>query len=412
MSISSKVSVFGKITDSIKLSLKSKPLKFVLLIGIMSFFADFVYEGSRGIIGPYLAFLGASAFTIAVVTGFGEFVGYSWRLVSGRFSDETGQYWPITIFGYVIQMTSVPLLALVGSWQMAAALIVLERFGRATRNPPRDVMLSYAAKEMGGYGWAFGLHEALDQFGALFGPLAAAGIIAWRGDYRLAFTMLLIPALIMLSLLAVARLTYPHPEKMDSTPPNLEAKGLPRVYWLYLAGAIFVAIGFADFPFMAYHLEKMSIVSPSMIPVFYALAMGVSGVGSLLFGRLFDKFGIIILVPLTVLSALFAPLVFLGGFWAALIGIALWGLGMGVHESIIPAAVAMMVPVQRRASAYGLFTAGYGIFWFLGSVLIGSLYGVSLPLLIVFCLISELAALPLFFLVGKQTSHKSQVSAG
>jgi len=211
----------------------------------------------------------------------------------------------------------------------------------------------------------------------------------------------------MLSLLAVARLTYPHPENMDSTPPNLEAKGLPRVYWLYFAGAIFVAIGFADFPFMAYHLEKMSIVSPSMIPVFYALAMGVSGVGSLLFGRLFDKFGIIILVPLTILSALFAPLVFLGGFWAALIGIALWGLGMGVHESIIPAAVALMVPVQRRASAYGLFTAGYGIFWFLGSVLIGSLYGVSLPLLIIFCLVTELAALPLFFLVEQQISHKS-----
>jgi len=151
MSLSSKVSIIEKITELIKLSLKSRSLQFVLLIGIMSFFADFVYEGSRGIIGPYLAFLGASAFTIAVVTGFGEFVGYSWRLVSGRFSDETGQYWPITIFGYVIQMTSVPLLALVGSWQMAAVLIVLERFGRATRNPPRDVMLSYAAKEMGGY---------------------------------------------------------------------------------------------------------------------------------------------------------------------------------------------------------------------------------------------------------------------
>jgi predicted MFS family arabinose efflux permease len=240
-------------------------------------------------------------------------------------------------------------------------------------------MLSYAAKEVGGYGWAFGLNEALDQLGALFGPLAAAGILAWRGDYRLAFVMLLIPALIMLSLLAVARLTYPHPEKMDSTSPNLEAKGLPRVYWLYLAGAVFVAIGFADFPFMAYHLEKMSIVSTSMIPVFYALAMGMSGVGSLLFGRLFDKF--------------------------ALIGIALWGLGIGVHESIIPAAVALMVPVQRRASAYGLFTAGYGIFWFLGSVLIGSLYGVSLPLLIAFCLVTEFASLPFFFLVRQQISH-------
>lgn len=407
MSLSSKAPIIEKTIELIKLSLKSRPLKFVLLIGLINLFADFVYEGSRGIIGPYLAFLGASAFTIAVVTGFGEFVGYAWRLVSGSLSDKTGKYWPITILGYVIQMTSVPLLALVGSWQLAAVLIIMERFGRATRNPPRDVMLSYAGKEVGGYGWAFGLNEALDQFGALFGPLAAAGILAWRGDYRLAFAMLLIPALIMLSLLAVARLTYPHPEKMDSTPQNLEAKDLPRVYWLYLAGAIFVAIGFADFPFMAYHLEKMSIVSTSMIPVFYALAMGVSGVGSLLFGRLFDKFGVIILIPLTILSALFAPLVFFGSFWTALIGIALWGLGMGVHESIIPAAVALMVPVQRRASAYGLFTAGYGIFWFLGSALIGSLYSISLPLLIAFCLVTEFASLPLFFRVRQQMSHGS-----
>jgi MFS family permease len=375
---------------------------FVLLIGVMSFFADFTYEGSRAIIGPYLALLGASAFVVAIVTGFGELLGYGLRLVSGGLSDKTGKFWPITIFGYIIQMASVPLLALVGSWQMAAVLIILERVGRAIRNPPRDVMLSHAAKEMG-YGWGFGVHEALDQFGALVGPLVVAVILALRGDYRLAFAVLLIPALVMLSILAVARLTYPHPEEMESTPANIQAKGLPRVFWLYLAGAVLVATGFADFPFMAYHFEKMSIVSTPLIPVFYAVAMGVSGIGSLLFGRLFDRFGIVILIPLTILSALFVPLVFLGGFWAALVGVALWGLGMGVHESIIPAAVALMVPVQRRTSAYGLFTAGYGIFWFLGSVVIGILYSVSLPLLIAFCLIVELAAIPLFLLVRRQT---------
>jgi MFS family permease len=169
------------------------------------------------------------------------------------------------------------------------------------------------------------------------------------------------------------------------------------VFWIYLAGAVLVAVGFADFPFMAYHFEKMFTVPTDLIPVFYAAAMGMSGAGSLLFGRLFDRFGLVILVPLTILSALFAPLVFLGGFSEALVGIALWGLGMGVHESIIPAAVALMAPVQRRASAYGLFTAAYGTFWFLGSALIGVLYGVSLPLLIAFCLIAEFAAIPLFF---------------
>jgi predicted MFS family arabinose efflux permease len=213
--------------------------------------------------------------------------------------------------------------------------------------------------------------------------------------------VLAVPALIMLSLLLVARLRYPRPQDLETNPPNVNTSGLPRVYWIYLAGAVLVAVGFADFPFIAYHFQRVSTVPTAFVPIFYAVAMGVSGGGSLLFGRLFDRFGIIVLLPLTLLSALFAPLVFLGGFWAALIGVALWGLGMGVHESIIPAAVSLMVPVGRRASAYGLFTAGYGIFWFLGSVIIGVLYGISIPALIAFCLVVELAALPLFLIVRK-----------
>jgi hypothetical protein len=152
-------------------------LRFVVLIGILSFFADFTYEGSRSIIGPYLATLQATGTIVGVVTGLGELLGYSLRLVSGRWADATGRYWPITIFGYVVQMAAVPALALTGSWPAAAALIILERVGKAIRNPPRDVMLSHAGKQVGGYGWAFGLHEALDQFGAMFGPLAVAAVL-------------------------------------------------------------------------------------------------------------------------------------------------------------------------------------------------------------------------------------------
>jgi len=368
----------------------------------MSFFADFTYEGSRSIIGPYLALLGAGAATVAIVTGFGELLGYGLRLVSGRLSDKTGQFWPITIFGYVIQMFSVPLLALAGSWQVAAILIILERVGKATRNPPRDVMLSHAAKEMG-YGWAFGVHEALDQFGALFGPLLIAAILAVQGDYRTAFAVLLVPCLITLGIMVVARLLYPRPQDLESNPPDIQTKGMPPIFWLYLAAAVLVAAGFADFPFMAYHFQLVHTVSSIWIPVFYSVAMGVSGIGSLIFGRLYDRFGITILIPLTVISAIYAPLVFLGGEWVALIGVALWGLGMGVHESIIPAAVALMVPANRRASAYGLFTAGYGIFWFLGSVVIGLLYGLSLAAVVAFCLVAELAAIPLFFIVSQRS---------
>jgi len=380
---------------------KTTALKFVLLIGVMSLFADFTYEGSRSIIGPYLALLGASAAAVGIVTGLGELLGYGLRLVSGGLSDQSGKYWPITIFGYIVQMASVPLLALAGNWPVAALLIILELVGKATRNPPRDVMLSHAAREMG-YGWGFGVHEALDQFGALLGPLAVAAVLALGGEYRIAFAVLLIPALVTLSILLVARLTYPRPEEMETSLPDVRTTGLPRVFWLYLAGAMLVAAGFADFPLIAYHFAQASSVPGTWIPVFYAVAMGVSGIGSLVFGRLFDRVGIAVLLPLTLLSALFAPLAFLGGFWVALIGVALWGLGMGVHESIIPAAVAQMVPVQRRASAYGLFTAGYGVFWFLGSAALGILYGVSLPALIAFSLVTELAAIPLFLVVRRQ----------
>src|SRR5215472_16695711 len=344
----------------------------------------------------------SSATVVGVVTGFGELLGYGLRLVSGRLADVTRQYWPITIFGYVVQMASVPALALVDGWPMAAVLIVLERVGRAIRSPPRDVMLSHAGKQIGGYGWAFGLHEAMDQFGALFGPLAVAAILAHQGDYHLAFALLLVPAVINLSLVALARLLYPRPQDLETESRVIEATGLPRVFWIYLAGAALVAAGFADYPIIAYHLDLAGIASGEAVASFYAVAMAVSGTGSLMLGRLFDRLGFSVLIALTLVSALFAPLVFLGGHWAALVGAAIWGLGMGVHEAIIPAAVAPMVPAERRASAFGLFTAGYGVFWFIGSAVIGILYDVSLPATVAFCVVLEIAAVPIFFRVGRR----------
>ncbi len=380
--------------------MKSRALKFVLLIGVVSFFADFTYEGARSINGPFLAVLGASATLVGFIAGLGELLGYGLRLVSGRLSERTGEFWPITIFGYVIQMSAVPLLTFAPNWQVAGLLIVLERIGKAIRNPPRDVMLSHAAKRMG-YGWGFGVHEALDQFGALVGPLVAAVVIARHGGYRAAFAALLIPALITLMMLLIARLLYPRPNDLEPDVPNIHAAGLPRVFWIYLAGATLVAAGFTDFTLIAFHFEKANVIPNTWVPVFYSVAMAASGLGSLLFGRLFDRTGLRILIPLTVVATASSPLVFLGGFWLALIGSALWGVGMGVHESIIPAAVATMVPQQRRPSAYGIFTAGYGVFWFIGSVIIGKLYDVSVSGLIVFSVAAQLCAIPFFLNVQK-----------
>ena len=388
---------------------RSAALRFVVLVGVMSFFADFTYEGSRSIIGQYLGLLGAGALAISVISGAGELLGYGLRLLSGPGADRTGKYWLITISGYVLQMSVVPLLALAGSWQVAAVLIILERVGKAIRNPPRDAMLAHAAGEMG-YGWAFGLHEGLDQFGATFGPLFVALILVLdHHDYKVAFALLAVPAIIELIVLASARLSYPRPADLEADAPRLTASDkMPRVFWIYLAAAALVGAGFADFPLLAYHFEKSNIVSTEMVPVFYAVAMAVGGAGSLVFGRLFDRFGMRLLIPLTVVSAAYAPLAFLGGFWASLTGVVLWGMGSGIQESIIPAVVGHMVGRDRRASAFGIFTAGYGIAWFIGSTAIGLLFGISLPLVVALALLAELAAIPFFVAAHRRIELQAQ----
>ncbi|MBO0834863.1 MAG: MFS transporter [Actinobacteria bacterium] len=378
----------------------------------MSFFADFTYEGSRSVIGPYLGTLGAGALAISVISGVGEFLGYGLRLFSGRSADRTGRYWQITIGGYAVQMAAVPLLALAGNWEVAALLIIAERVGKATRNPPRDAMLSHAAKEMG-YGWGFGVHEALDQFGALFGPLLVALVLAVSNhDYQLAFAALAVPAVVTLSLVLIARRFFPRPQDLSAGPADVTTSGLPRVFWIYLAGAALVAAGLADFPLIAFHFSQARTVTAPVVPVLYAVAMAVSGTGSLIFGRLFDKSGIGVLIPLTVAGAAYAPLVFLGGVWAAVAGVVLWGLGMGVQESIIPAVVAPMVSADRRASAYGLFTGAYGTAWVLGSIAIGALFDVSLGAVTAFAVAAQLAAIPFLLAVRRRVSASRPPAPG
>ena len=382
---------------------KQSALKFVVLIGVVSLFADMTYEGARSITGPYLAVLGATGTIVGVVAGFGELVGYGLRLVSGYISDRTGRYWPITLVGYVINMLAVPLLALAGSWPLAALLMIAERAGKAIRNPPRDAMLSHATQEMG-RGWGFGIHEALDQIGAVLGPLIVTAVLYSKGSYQTGFAVLLVPALLALSVLLAARLLYPRPRDLETIFPELETKGFSRKFWLYLVAASLVGAGYVDFPLIAYHFEKASVVSDNWIPVFYAVAMGVDALAALLFGYLFDRIGFSILITVAFVSAFFAPLVLLGGFYLALVGMGLWGVGMGAQESIMRAAIAEMVPINRRASAYGIFNAGYGLLWFLGSALMGFLYDVSIPYLILFSVAAQLASVPVF-LFGRKESR-------
>jgi MFS family permease len=381
--------------------MKKTALKFVVLLGAVSLFADMTYEGARSITGPYLAVLGASATAVGIVAGFGELAGYALRLVSGYLSDRTKQYWAITIVGYVINLFAVPALALAGNWPLAAGLMITERIGKAVRTPARDAMLSHATTELG-RGWGFGLHEALDQMGAVIGPLIVAAALYFQEGYQVGFAILLLPAILAVALLIAARLQYPEPRDLEKVSAQVETRGFSRAFWVYLAAVGFLALGFADFPLIAYHFEKAAVVSDNYIPFFYAAAMAMDAFAAIVFGHLFDRIGFRILVIAGVLSAFFAPLVFLGGFTLALFGVVLWGIGMGAQESVMRAAIADMVPADKRGSAYGLFNMGYGVMWFLGSALMGVLYDVSLPSLITFSVLTQLISIPILFAVKRQ----------
>ncbi|CDM64237.1 MFS transporter [Pyrinomonas methylaliphatogenes] len=373
---------------------KRSAIRFILLLGVVSLFADATYEGARSIAGPYLSLLGASATVVGFVAGFGEFAGYGLRLLSGYLSDRLHRYWTITFIGYAINLLAVPALALAHNWQAAAALLILERAGRAIRTPARDAMLSHAASETG-RGWGFGVHEAMDQIGATFGPLVVALVLYLKNDYRLSFLILLAPALLSLATLTVARALYPRPQDLEPVTARLETQGLDRRFWIYLLAFALVAIGYADFSLIAYHFERTAVVSNGSIPLLYAVAMGIDALAALVLGRLFDRIGFTVLAASVLLAAMFAPLAFYGGFvWAAL-GVGLWGFGMGAQESLMRAAIADMVPPTRRGSAYGIFDAGYGFAWFLGSLLLGYLYDRSIFLLVTVSIIVQLLAVPL-----------------
>jgi len=189
---------------------KKFAFRFVLMIGIVSLFADMTYEGARGIAGPFLGSLGASATIVGFVAGFGELVGYGLRSVSGYFADKTHKYWSVIFVGYTINLLAVPALALAGNWPLAAALMIAERTGRAIRRPAVEAMLSHAGSQIG-RGWAFGFHEALDQTGATIGPLITALVLYLHGGYHHAFAVLLISALLSLSTLVVTRIFYSRP---------------------------------------------------------------------------------------------------------------------------------------------------------------------------------------------------------
>ena len=394
----------------------SQAMMFIVLFGIVSLFSDMTHEGASSVRGAYLSLLGASAGAIGFVSGLGELIGYSMRYVFGRVTDRTKRYWPMVILGYVLDIIAVPALALVGEhgWVAACALLVVQRMGKAIKKPAKDTVMSFAASQEGA-GKSFGIQEVLDQIGAFLGPVLLYLVMLFRQEgtqlqvYSACFAVLAVPGAITLILLLVTRAKFPNPERFEPEPKAYIPFRLKREFILYIAGISLFAFGFIDYSIVIMHVsrhftslssglaETSALVNSGTLPLLYAGAMLVDAVAALVFGLMYDKKGIRVLVVSTLISAPFAVFVFLfNSIPMVLTGIALWGVGMGAQESILKAAVTGMVPKQSRATGYGIFECSFGVFWFLGSWLLGSLYDLNIAVMVAISVAAQLAAIPLY----------------
>ncbi|MFY9418383.1 MAG: MFS transporter [Bacteroidales bacterium] len=393
-----------KMTDK---KLKKQAFTFLLLMGIVSLLADITYESARSLIGPYLLFLGASASAVGFVSGLGEFIGYTVRLLFGFVVDKTKKYWLFTILGYSINLIAIPLLAVVppNGWIWAAILIVCERLGKAVRAPAKTTLVSFAAKRVG-TGKGFGFVEVLDQIGAMLGPLLLFFIMQWKesagtyAQYQWAFASLAIPAILTLIVLTISKALFPKAEEfeltdseVDAPTQKLELKKIKPIL-LYIIAIGLLAVGMADFPLMAFHIETNKVIDIKYITLLYMMVMGVDGLAAFIFGNLYDKKGAITLWIAAIIGLSFAPLVFFTtNITSIVIGLILWGVLLGAMESIALAYIADNVEVNYRGRILGIYYTFYGITWFIGSWLMGILYNINPKYVAIFSVVILLSAI-------------------
>ncbi len=403
----------------------SQAMLFIILFGIVSLFSDMTHEGASSIRGAYLSLMGASAAAIGFVSGLGELIGYSMRYVFGKLTDKTRRYWPMTILGYTLDILAVPALALVGEhgWIAACGLLIVQRMGKAIKKPAKDTIMSFAASQEG-VGKSFGIQEVLDQIGAFLGPVLLYLVMLFKTEgttfeiYSFCFAVLAIPGAVTLILLLVTRCKFPDPEHFEPEPKEYIPFRMKKEFILYIAGISLFAFGFIDYSIIIMHVSRSfsqlsgglaetgELVTSGSLPLLYAGAMLVDAVAALLFGLMYDKKGVKALVWSTLISAPFAIFVFaFDSVPMLLVGIALWGVGMGAQESILKAAVTSMVPKSSRATGYGIFECSFGVFWFLGSWLLGVLYDVSIPAMVAVSAAAQLAAIPLY-IASSRTSRE------
>ena len=402
------------------------PWRAVVGFGVVSLSADMVYEGARSITGPLLASLGASALLVGLITGAGEAMALVLRLVFGSWADRTGRYWAITYAGYAVTAVCVPLLAVTpflagAGLAVACFLILAERFGKAVRSPAKTALLAHAASAVG-LGRGFGVHKALDQLGAVAGPLLVAAVAAAAGALWPAMAVLIIPGMAALLILGWTRrrmgdlpgpaMDQPVRSAATEQVPESErrlirVRDLPTSFWLFAAAAGAATAGLVTFGVISFHLTTEHVLPVAAIPLVYAAAMAAEALAALATGSLFDRFKGRALLVLPFLVATVPVLAFASSPLVAIVGVLIWGTAMGIQDSTVKALVADLVPTTKRATAYGVFAAVQGGAAVAGGALAGALYQHSLPILIAVVGVTQIGAFVLIVATSRAVGHRS-----
>ncbi len=383
----------------------------IIIFGIISMLGDVVYESARSANSQYLNLLGITAAKVGLVFGIGEFLGYALRLLAGIMSDKTGKHWSFMFIGYGM-LLSVPLIGFTMRWDILVILILMERIGKALRNPAKDTVLSGVAENQVGIGFAFGLQEALDQLGAFLGPLVFTAFFYFAGkseigEYQSGYKLLLVPFVILMFFLyfAYRKITS---AKLLPSPQNkgFQNEKLEPVFWIYTIFTFFCAAGFVNFSTTGYHLKAGGLMSDGNITLLYSLAMLVDAVAALIVGKAYDRRkektgkktgGILVLAVIPLLTMALPLLTLSNSTTLIIIGMMLFGIVMGTHETIMRSAIADITPYRKRGTGYGIFNTAYGLALLAGAALMGLFYDMkSTQSIIAYTVLMEIIAVAIY----------------
>ncbi|GIX16314.1 MAG: MFS transporter [Rhodothalassiaceae bacterium] len=360
----------------------------VWALGLTSLLMDASSEMIHALLPVFLTgTLGASALVVGLVEGLGEAVAAVCKLIGGRLADRLGRRKPVVVAGYGLAALSKPLFALAVSPALVIAARVIDRIGKGLRGAPRDALIADWVDEAR-RGAAFGLRQSLDTVGALLGPLLASLlVVAFAGDLRAVFLVAVVPAGLSVAVLLrfVRERDRPAPEAAASaTPPRRalpsDIRMLPARFWLLvLIGALLMG-GRAGEAFLLLAAGRQGMAS-ALVPLVFVAMNAVYAASAYPAGRLADRIGAGRLFAIGGALLLAADLMLAAGaqgpaFWAA---VAVWGLHMGLTQSLLAALVSATLPEEKRATGFGVFHMLFGLAALAAGLLAGRLWDVGGP---------------------------------